>query len=172
MIALPLRRPTPAAPTPRRLVAGAVIASGGAIAFSVAVGTFVVGSSHRSAATAVAAAELIAATPSFIALGLAHLVVAAVLVAGTGRLRNVAITLTGVATIATLCAAATRLAGVDSFGGTQAGHPTTQGVGILLLASAAYAVATVAAAGRIRLRSAMIHGGGARWPSFPLMRPT
>ena len=173
MIALPLHRPTPATPTQSRLVSGAIIGSAGAIAFSVAVGSFVVGSTHRyAAATAVEAGELVAAAPSFVVLGLVHLIVAAVLVAGTGRLRDLATTLTSVAAIATASAAVMLLAGFDPSSGPRAGHPTTQGVAVLVLASAAYAVAAVIAAGRIRRRSAMIRGGGFRWPSFPLMRPT
>lgn len=173
MIALPIRRPTPAAPTPRRLVAGAIVASAGVIAFSVAVGSFVEGSMHRfAAATALEAGALIAATPAYIVIGLLHLLVAAILVAGTGRLRDVATALTGAAAMGMATAAVLLLTGFDPSGGPRTGHPTTQGVAAIVLAAAGYAIAAAAAAGPIRLRWAMIRGGGARWPSFPLLRPT
>ncbi len=46
-----------------------------------------------------------------------------------------------------LAQAAILLTGLDPTGGPHAGHPTTQGVAILLIAAAAYGFAALAAAG-------------------------
>ena len=171
MIALPLRRPTPAPSTPGRLVAGAIVASAGVVAFSVAVGSFVVGSGHRpDAATAVDAAALVAAVPSLVLVGLLHLFVATVLVIGTGAVRNLATAVIGLAAIVALGRAAVLLIGVDLTDGLRIRPSTTDGVAVLAIAAAAYGTAAIVS-GPIGSWSAMIRAGGIRWPSFPPMRP-
>ena len=144
----------PAAPTrlvPRRVVAGAVVASAGVVAFSVAVGSFVVGSSHRFAgSTAAQASALLAETPLFVIAGLVHLAVAIALLAGNRAMRAVALVATVGATIMALAQAAMLLTGIDPTGGPRAGHPTTQGVAILLIAAAAYGFAALAASDAAR----------------------
>jgi drug/metabolite transporter (DMT)-like permease len=144
-----LRQHRPSAPTqpsPRRLLGGALVGGVGAIAFSIAVGSFVVGSTHRlQAATTAEAGSLVAAAPSFIIVGVVHLAIAAAIVRGGRRLRDAATIATVLAAILAIGSAAMLLAGIDPSGGPRAGHPTTQGVAALLLAAVVYAVATVVA---------------------------
>ena len=140
---------SPAPPAPRNLVAGALVGAVGAISFSVAVGSFVVGSTHRVEPSAAAeAATLVAAVPTFVLGGLIHLAIAAALVAGGRRLRSAAVALTVVAAIGAIGSAVMLLTGIDPSGGVRAGHPTTDGVAVLLLAAGTYAVAALLAGPR------------------------
>jgi hypothetical protein len=139
----------PALPAPRNLVAGALVGAVGAISFSVAVGSFVVGSTHRvEPSSAAEAATLVAGVPAFVIGGLVHVAVAAALVAGGRRLRSAAVALTVVAAIFAIGSVVMLLAGIDPSGGVGAGHPTTDGVAVLLLAAGTYAVAAFLAGPR------------------------
>jgi len=140
-------RPTNAAsqPDPRRLVAGALVGAAGMVAFSIAFGSWVVGSSHLRSATAAEASALLAGTPVLVVAGLVHLLVAAGLVAGRDAIRMVAVGVTTIAEIIAMGRAAILLTGLDPSGGPNAGHPTTQGVALLLIAAAAYGIAALAA---------------------------
>jgi drug/metabolite transporter (DMT)-like permease len=136
----------PTAPLPRHLVAGGLIGAVAAVSFSVAVGSFVVGSTHRlQPATATVASSLVAAVPLFVIAGLVHLVLAAALLLGGRRVRMPAVALAALAAIVAIGSAAMLLTGLDPFGGPRAGHPTTQGVAVLLLAAAAYGIAALLA---------------------------
>jgi len=111
-----------------------------------AVGSFVVGSTHRlQAATSAEASSLVAAVPSFVVLGFLHLAIAAALVRGGRRLQGAATIATLLAAVAAVGSAAMLLAGIDPSGGPRAGHPTTQGVNGLLIAAVVYAVAALVA---------------------------
>ena len=134
------------APLHRHLVAGGLIGAVAAVSFSVAVGSFVVGSTHRlQPATAAEASSLVASVPVFVIAGLVHLALAAGLLLGGRRVRTAAAALAAVAAIVAIGSAAMLLTGFDPFGGTRAGHPTTQGVAVLLLAAAAYGTAALLA---------------------------
>jgi len=134
------------APLHRHLVAGGLIGAVAAVSFSVAVGSFVVGSTHRlQPATAAEAGSLVAGVPVFVMAGLAHLALAAALLLGGRRVRMAAVALTAVGAIVAIGSAAMLLTGLDPFGGPRAGHPTTQGVAVLLLAAAAYGIAALLA---------------------------
>jgi hypothetical protein len=147
MTALTGRPPVSTQPAPHHLVAGALVGAAGVIAFSIAVGSYVVGSSHRLApSTAAEASVLLAGTPLFVIVGFVHLAVAAGLVAGRGIARTLALLATGAAAIVAAARAAMLLSGIDPTGGPNAGHPTTQGVAIWLIAGAAYGVAALVAA--------------------------
>ena len=81
MTALTGRSTTSTQPPAHHLVAGALVGAAGVIAFSIAVGSYVVGSSHRLApSTAAEASVLLAGTPLFVIVGFVHLAVAAGLV--------------------------------------------------------------------------------------------
>ena len=137
---------SPALPAPRNLVAGAMVGAISVISFSVAVGSFVVGSTHSvQPSSAAEAASLVAAAPTFVIGGLVHLAVSAALVAGGRRLRSAAVALTVVAAIVAIGSVVVLLAGIDPSGGVRAGHPTTDGVAVLLLAAGTYAVAALLA---------------------------
>jgi hypothetical protein len=137
---------SPDLPAPRNLVAAALVGAVGVISFSVAVGSFVVGSAHRvQPSSAAEAGNLVAAVPTFVVGGLVHLAVAAALVAGRHRLRTVAVALTVVAALVVIGSAVMLLTGIDPSGGVRAGHPTTDGVAVLLLAAATYAGAALMA---------------------------
>ncbi len=134
------------APLHRHLVAGGLIGAVAALLFSVAVGSFVVGSTHRlQPATAAEASSLVAAVPVLVIAGLAHLALAAALLLGGRRVRTTGVALAVVAAIVGVASAAMLLTGFDPFGGPRAGHPTTQGVAVLLLAAAAYGIAALLA---------------------------
>jgi hypothetical protein len=134
------------APLHRQLAAGGLIGAVAAASFSLAVGSFVVGSTHRlQPATAAEASSLVAAVPVYIIAGLIHLALAAALLLGGRRIRMAAVALTAVAAIVAIGSAAMLLGGLDPFGGPRAGHPTTQGVPVLLLAAAAYGIAALLA---------------------------
>jgi hypothetical protein len=140
------RQPVSEAPSPRHLVAAALIGAIGAVSFSVAVGSYVVGSTHRfQPATAAEAGSLVAGVPVFVIGGLLHLVLAAALLVGGRRVRTLAVALSGLAAIVAVASAAMLLTGIDPFAGPRAGHPTTQGVAVLLLATAAYGMAALLA---------------------------
>jgi hypothetical protein len=137
----------PATPLPRHLAAGALIGSVGAISFSVAVGSFVVGSTHRLLpATAAEASSLVAGVPIFVVGGFVHLALAAALVIGGRRVRIAATVMAAIGAIIAIGSAAMLLTGIDPFEATRAGHPTTQGVAVPLMAAAAYGFAALLAA--------------------------
>jgi hypothetical protein len=147
MTALTGRPDASTQPPPHRLFAGALVGAAGVIAFSIAVGSYVVGSSHRLApSTAAEASVLIAGTPLFVIVGFIHLAVAAGLVAGRGIARPTALLATAAAAVVAVTRAAILLGGIDPTGGPNAGHPTTQGVAIWLIAATAYGAAALAAA--------------------------
>ena len=134
------RDAAPSTPAPRILVGGALIGALGAMSFSLAIGSFVVGSTHRlQPSSAVEAAALVGATPTFVVAGLVHLAIAAALVAGGRRLRTAAVTAAAVAAVVAIGAAISILVGFDPTGGARAGHPRTDGVAVLLLAAGMYA---------------------------------
>jgi drug/metabolite transporter (DMT)-like permease len=136
------RSSAPTQPSLRRLLGGALVGGVAAIAFSMAVGSFVVGSTHRlQAATSAEAGSLVAAVPSFVILGVVHLAIAAAIVRGGRRLRGAATIATVLAAILAVGSSAMLKSGIDPSGGPRAGHPTTQGVAALLLAAVVYAVA-------------------------------
>jgi hypothetical protein len=136
----------PATPLPRHLVAGALIGAVGIVAFSVAIGSYVVGSTHRlQPATAAEASALVAGVPAFVIGGFVHLALTAALVLGGHRVRTAAVALAASAAIAALAWAVMLLTGFDPVGGTRAGHPTTHGVAVALFAAAAYGIAAVLA---------------------------
>ena len=145
---LPLRpEAAPAAPLPRHLLAGGLIGAVGVVAFSVAIGSYVVGSTHRlQPATAAEASALVAGVPAFVIGGFVHLALTAALVLGSRRVRTAAVALAALAAIAAIGWAVTLLTGFDPFGGPRAGHPTTQGVAVALFAAAAYGIAALLAA--------------------------
>jgi hypothetical protein len=131
-----------APPASRNLVAGTLVGAVGVISFSVVVGSFVVGSTHRvQPSSAAEAATLVAAVLTFVVGGLVNLAVAAALVVGGRRLRSAAVALTVLAAIVAIGFAVMLLAGIDPSGGVRAGHRTTDGVAVLLLAARTYAVA-------------------------------
>ena len=66
-------------------------------------------------------------------------------VAGRRRLRSAAVAAAAVAAIVALVAATMLLTGFDPTGGTHAGHPTTDGVLVLLLVAGMYAGAALVA---------------------------
>ena len=147
MTALTGRPAASTQPPAHRLIAGGLVGAAGITAFSIAVGSYVVGSQHRLAAsTAAEASALIAATPLFVIVGFIHLAVAAGIVAGRGVVRTAALLATGAAALVAVTRSAMLLSGIDPTGGPNAGHPTTQGVAIWLIAAAAYGVAALAAA--------------------------
>jgi len=140
------RSTSPSTPGPRLLIGGALIGAVGAMSFSLAVGSFVVGSTHRlQPASAAEAASLVAGVPAVFVAGLIHLAIAAALVAGRRRLRSAAVAAAAVAAIVALVAATMLLTGFDPTGGTHAGHPTTDGVLVLLLVAGMYAGAALVA---------------------------
>ena len=140
-------QPVFAGPSPRLLVASALIGAVGAVSFSIAVGSYVVGSTHRlQPATAAEASSLVAGVPIFVIGGLLHLVVAAAFLLGGRRIQTVAVAVAALAAIVAVASAAMLLTGIDPFAGARAGHPTTQGVAVLLLATAAYGIAALVAA--------------------------
>jgi hypothetical protein len=145
---LPLRSmAAPATPLPRHLVAGGLIGAVGIVAFRVAIGSYVVGSTHRlQPATAAEASALVAGVPSFVIGGFVHLALTAALVLGGRRVRTAAVALAALAAIAAVAWAVMLLTGLDPFGGTRAGHPTTHGVAVPLFAAAAYGIAALLAA--------------------------
>jgi hypothetical protein len=140
------RDAAPSTPAPRILIGGALIGALGAMSFSLAIGSFVVGSTHRlQPSSAVEAATLVGATPTFVVAGLLHLAIAAALVAGGRRLRAAAVAAAAIAAIVAIGAAVMLLIGFDPTGGARAGHPTTDGVAVLLIAAAMYAGAALIA---------------------------
>ena len=146
MTALTARPTRSHQPASGRLLAAAIVAAAGMIAFSTAFASWVVGSSHLGPTeTANQANALIAGTPLLVAAGIAHLVVATILLNARGAVRTLAVGTTAVAGIAALVRAVILLTGLDPTGGPGAGHPTTQGVVLPLLAAAAYGFAVLAA---------------------------
>lgn len=140
------RNAAPSTPAPRILVGRALIGALGAMSFSLAIGSFVVGSTHRlQPSSAAEAAALVGATPIFVVAGLVHLALAAALVAGGRRLRSIAVGAAAIAAIVAIGAAMMRLTGIDPTGGEWVGQPTTDGVAALLLAAGMYAGAALSA---------------------------
>ena len=125
-------------PPAARLVGAALVGAVGLFAFSFAVGSFVVGSSARMPVTTYGQqVSLLAGAPFLILLGFAHLVTAAGLAAGGRRVREAAAFVTLLALIVAATRAATLLVGIDP----AAGQPTTQSLGIPVLATVAYGLA-------------------------------
>jgi len=141
--AAPSVRPQPSA---RRLLAGAIIGSLGAITFSVAVGASVASTRTTLPASAAGDARALASwIPAIVAVGVAHLVVAAAMLRGGVAVRVAAAALTGIVAVAAAAGAAMLVAGVDPFGWSAAAHPSRAGIGILGIAATLYGVAALAA---------------------------
>jgi hypothetical protein len=142
----PAHLPASTQPDPHRLVAGVVVGAVGAIVFSIAIGSLVAGSRHGLPITTEAQAHaLIAGAPFLALLGFAHLAVAAALALGRGLIRTLALVTTIGALIVALARFAMLLTGFDPTSGPDAGHPTTQGVPVLVMAAVAYAIAAYTA---------------------------
>jgi hypothetical protein len=149
ILASPVQRPTvasPPSPSLPRLVAGGLVAIIGVVVFSIAIGNFVVGSSHTVVpAQGDVALRYVAATPLLVVIGLLHLVVALALVRGRDALRIVAVLATGTASLVAASSAAMFAAGIDPFSWSGGGQPTTGGIGLLVLAAVLYGTAAVVA---------------------------
>ena len=118
----------------------------GILVLSIAVGNFVVGSSHALvAAQSTEARHLVAATPVLVVIGLLHLLVGVALTRGRDGLRIVAVLVTGLTSLAAASSAAMFAAGVDPFTWSGAGRPPTTGIGLLVVAAIVYGVAAIAA---------------------------
>jgi hypothetical protein len=129
----------------RRLVGASIVGGIGMIAFSVAVGSHVAGSTRSlPAATAADAHALLGAVPWIAAIGVVHVAVAIALARGGDVVRLVAVAITGLTAVIVATAAGLTAAGVDPFGWTATGHPAASGVGILAIAAALYATAAAA----------------------------
>jgi hypothetical protein len=136
-------KPLPSLP---RLIAGGIVATLGILVFSIAIGNFVVGSSHAVVpAQGDVALRFVAATPVLVVIGLLHLVAAIALVRGRDGLRIVAVLATGLTSLATAASAAMIAAGVDPFSWSGAQPPSSGGIGLLIIAALLYGTAAVAA---------------------------
>jgi hypothetical protein len=134
-------------PSGRRLIGASLIGSLGAIAFSIAVGAAVAASKAGIAPGPAADARTLHSwLPAIVAIGVAHLVVAALLLSGRDLVRIAGVVVSGVVAIAAGAAAAMVAAGIDPFAGSAAGHPSSAGAGILGLAAVLYGAAALAAA--------------------------
>jgi hypothetical protein len=133
-------------PSARRLVAGAIVGSLGAISFSIAVGAYVASTRTSLPATAAGDARVLASwIPAIVAVGIAHFLVAVAMLRGGVVVRVAAAALTGIVAVAAAAAAAMLVAGVDPFGWSAAAHPSRAGIGILVVAATLYGVAALAA---------------------------
>jgi len=103
---------SPPAPALPRVLAGGIVATIGIMVFSIAIGNFVVGSSHAVVpAQGDVALRFVAATPILVAIGLLHMVVALALVRGRDGLRLVAVLVSGLTSLAAAASAAMIAAG-------------------------------------------------------------
>jgi hypothetical protein len=150
MTALPIRAPEPTdiirEPSLRRLLGAAIVAGLGVIAFSVAFGSYVVGNMHTLPASSAADAQALrGAIPAIVALGAAHLLLAAAMAGRREVVRIVGASISGLVAIAAAVAAAMTAAGVDPFGWSGSSHPSSAGVGILALVAVLYGAASLLA---------------------------
>jgi len=142
----------PTTPSVPRLIGGALVAAIGIAILSIAVGGYVVGSTHvHVASQADEAARLVGTTPALVAIGLGHLLAALALARGRDLLRIGAALVAGlmalVAGLMALAAASSTAmfaAGVDPFGGGHA-HPSPGATALLVVAALAYGTAAVVA---------------------------
>ena len=135
----------PLPPLPR-LFAGGIVATLGILVLSIAIGNFVVGSSHTVVpAQGDVALRFVAATPVLVLIGLLHLVAAIALVRGRDGLRIVAVMVTGLMSLAAAASAAMIAAGVDPFSWSGAQPPSSAGIGLLIVAALLYGAAAVTA---------------------------
>jgi hypothetical protein len=137
-----------AAPSPSlpRLLAGGLVATIGVVILSIAIGNYVVGSSHSVVpAQGDVALRFVAATPTLVAIGLLHVVAAVALARGRDGLRIVAVLATGLTSLAAAASAAMIAAGIDPFTWSGAERPSTGGIALLIVAAILYGIAAVAA---------------------------
>ena len=135
-------KPLPSLP---RLIAGGIVATLGILVFSIAVGNFVVGSSHAVVpAQGDVALRFVSATPVLVVIGLLHLATAIALVRGRDGLRIVAVLATGLTSLAAAASAAMIAAGVDPFSWSGTQPPSSGGIGLLIVAALLYGAAAVA----------------------------
>jgi hypothetical protein len=152
ILASPVQRPLvadpslPSLPPLQRLLAGGLVATVGIAIFSIAIGNFVVGSSHAVVpAQGDVALRFVAATPLLVGIGLLHLLAAIAFVRGHDVVRIVAVTASGLMSLATAASAAMIAAGVDPFSWSGAERPSTGGIGLLVVAAIIYGAAAIAA---------------------------
>jgi hypothetical protein len=135
---------SPALPSLPRLVAGGIIATIGVLVFSIAIGNYVIGSSHMVVpAQGDVAGRFVAATPILVAIGLLHMVTAFALVNGRDGLRISAVLVTGLTSLAAAASAVMIAAGVDPFSWSGATQPSAGGIGLLVVAALLYGAAAV-----------------------------
>jgi hypothetical protein len=135
----------PLPPLPR-LIAGGIVATLGILVFSIAIGNFVVGSSHAVVpAQGDVALRFVAATPVLVAIGLLHMIAAVAFVRGRDGLRILAVLATGLTSLVAAASAAMIAAGVDPFSWSGAQPPSSGGIGLLIVAALLYGTAAVAA---------------------------
>ena len=135
----------PLPPLPR-LIAGGIVATLGILVFSIAIGNFVVGSSHAVVpAQGDVALRFVAATPVLVAIGLLHMIAAVAFVRGRDGLRIVAVLAAGLTSLAAAASAAMIAAGVDPFSWSGTQPPSSGGIGLLIVAALLYGSAAVAA---------------------------
>jgi len=136
-----------ASPSLPRLVAAGLVATVGIAILSVAVGGYVVGSSHLHVASqADEARRLVGGTPMLAALGLLHLVGAIALARGGDLLRLGAALASGLMGIGAAASAVMLVAGIDPFGAAAGvAHASAGSLGLLIVAALAYGAAAVAA---------------------------
>ena len=135
----------PTTPSVPRLIGGALVAAIGIAILSIAVGGYVVGSTHvHVASQADEAARLVGTTPALVAIGLGHLLAALALARGRDLLRIGAALVAGLMALAAASSTAMFAAGVDPFGGGHA-HPSPGALALLVVAALAYGTAAVVA---------------------------
>jgi hypothetical protein len=148
-LAAPVQRPLLADPSSLpslpRLLAGGLVSTMGIVIFSIAIGNFVIGSSHAVVpAQGDVAVRFVAATPLLVGIGLLHMLAAIALVRGRDGLRIVAVAATGLMSLITAASAAMIAAGVDPFSWSGADRPSTGGIGLLVVAAIVYGAAAIA----------------------------
>jgi hypothetical protein len=137
--------PVPTTPSVPRLIGGALIAAIGMAILSIAVGGYVVGSTHLHVASqADEAARLVGTTPALVAIGLVHLLAALALARGRDLFRIGAALVSGLMALAAASSTAMLAARVDPIGAGHA-HPSAGILALLVLAALAYGTAAVAA---------------------------
>ena len=118
------------------------------LVLSIAIGNYVVGSSHAVVpAQGEIALRFVAATPVLVAIGLLHMLTALALVRGRDGLRLLAGPRDGPDLPCRRVDAAMIAAGVDPFSWSGTSHPSAAGIGLLVIAAVLYGTAAVAAAG-------------------------
>jgi hypothetical protein len=135
----------PHVPALPRLAAAGIVATIGVMVLSIAIGNYVIGSSHAVVpAQGEVALRFVAATPILVAIGLLHMLTALALVHGRDGLRLLAVLVTGLTSLAAASSAAMIAAGVDPFSWSGAAHPSAGGIGLLVIAAVLYGTAAVA----------------------------